>query len=380
VPERGSWFQAQSLMSGAAIASNSRKGAAMATYDPDRLFGLPIPIIQAPMAGVATPALAAAVSNAGGLGSIGMGLSTVSDARKAITETQSLTDRPFNVNLFCHQPPERDAAREAAWIQHLAPLFAEAGVEPPAALVESAPGFLQEEAMQDLILELRPPIVSFHFGLPPARYLAALREAGIRTLATATNPREAAIIEAAGVDAIVAQGIEAGGHRGMFDPGAEDERLSTAVLVRILARQTRLPIIAAGGIMDGAGIRAALDLGAAAAQLGTAFILCPESAANASYRANLKSARAEMTRLTPVLSGRPARGMVNRLIRHGEAPGSPLPAAYPLAYDATRKLTAAAVAQGNHEFTAQWAGQGAPLARELPAADLVTTLMAEFNA
>lgn len=352
----------------------------MATYDPDRLFGLPTPIIQAPMAGTATPALAAAVSNAGGLGSLGLGMSTVAQARQIITETQALTDRPINVNLFCHQPAERDAEREAAWIRHLAPLFAEVGAAPPAALNEIATSFLLDAAMQRLVLELRPAIVSFHFGLPPASYLTALREAGIRTLATATNPREAATIEAAGVDAIVAQGIEAGGHRGVFDPGAEDERLSTAVLVRLLTRQSRLPVIAAGGIMDGAGIRAALDLGAAGTQLGTAFILCPESAANASYRESLKSERAGVTRLTPVLSGRPARGMVNRLIRHAEAPGSPRPAAYPVAYDAVKQLNAAAMQHGNSELSAQWAGQGAPLARELPAATLVTTLMEEFRA
>lgn len=349
-------------------------------YDPGRLFGLPAPIIQAPMAGTATPALAAAVSNAGGLGSLGLGMSTVTQARQLITETQALTERPFNINLFCHQPAERDVAREAAWIRHLASLFAEVGAEPPVALNEIATSFVVDEDMQRLVLGLRPAIVSFHFGLPPADYLAALREASIRTLATATNPREAAIIEAAGVDAIVAQGIEAGGHRGMFDPEAEDERLSTAVLVRLLSRQSGLPIIAAGGIMDGADIRAALELGAAGAQLGTAFILCPESAANASYRASLKSERAEVTRLTPVLSGRPARGMVNRLIRHGEAPGGPRPAAYPVAYDVARQLNAAATQQGNAEFAAQWAGQGAPLARELPAATLVATLMEEYRA
>ena len=349
-------------------------------YDPGRLFDLSTPIIQAPMAGVATPALAAAVFNAGGLGSLGLGMSTVDQARQLITDTQALTDRPFNVNLFCHQPAARDAGREEAWIRHLAPLFAETGAKPPATLKEISTSFLVDEAMQRLVLELRPAFVSFHFGLPPAAYLADLREAGIRTLATATNAREAAVIEAARIDAIVAQGIEAGGHRGMFDPEAEDERLSTSVLVRLLARQSSLPIIAAGGIMDGAGMRAALDLGAAGVQLGTAFILCPESAANASYRANLKSERAEVTRLTPALSGRPARGMVNRLVRHGDAPGSPRPAAYPVAYDAARQLNAAAMQQGNAEFAAQWAGQGAPLARELPAATLVTTLMQELHA
>jgi nitronate monooxygenase len=352
----------------------------MAMYDPGRLFGLPTPIIQAPMAGVATPALAAAVSNAGGMGSLGLGMSTVAQAQQLISETRALTERPFNVNLFCHQPAERDAEREAAWIHHLAPLFAEVGADPPTALKEISTSFLIDEDMQRLILELHPAIVSFHFGLPPAGYLAALREAGIRTLATATNQREAAVIEAAGIDAIVAQGIEAGGHRGMFDPGAEDERLSTAVLVRLLTRQTSLPIVAAGGIMDGAGVRASLELGAVGVQMGTAFILCPESAASESYRANLKSERAEVTRLTSVLSGRPARGMVNQLIRHGEAPGNPRPAAYPVAYDAARQLNAAAMQQGNHEFAAQWAGQGAPLARELPAATLVATIMEEFRA
>ena len=230
-----------------------------------------------------------------------------------------------------------------------------------------------------MLLELRPAVVSFHFGLPLVDRLKALREAGIKTLATATNLHEAALIEQSGIDALVAQGIEAGGHRGMFDPSETDERLSTAVLVRLLARQTKLPIIATGGIMDGAGIKAALDLGAAATQLGTAFILCPESAANASYRENLKSSRAAVTRLTTALSGRPARGMVNRLIAHGEAAGSPVPAAYPVAYDAAKRLNAAAAKLRDHEFAAQWAGQGAPLARELPAAVLVQQLVQEWH-
>jgi nitronate monooxygenase len=198
-------------------------------------------------------------------------------------------------------------------------------------------------------------------------------------MATATNLREAALIEQAGVDAIVAQGIEAGGHRGMFEPEETDERLSTSVLVRLLVKQSRLPIVAAGGIMDGAGVKAALDLGAVAAQLGTAFILCPESSASAAYRANLKSERAQATRLTAVLSGRPARGMVNQLISHGEASGAPQPAAYPVAYDAAKQLHAAAAKAGNHEFAAHWAGQGAPLSREMPAAEMVQRLVGEMK-
>jgi nitronate monooxygenase len=342
-------------------------------------LGIEFPIIQAPMAGVSTPQLAAAVSNAGGLGSLGIGASTADQARKMIEETRSLTREPFNVNVFCHVPAERDAAREAAWLQYLAPLFAEAGIEPPAALNEIYTTFLRDDAVFDLLIEQRPAVVSFHFGLPSADRIKALRDAGITTLASATSLREAALIEQAGVDAIVAQGIEAGGHRGMFDPDAIDEQLSTAVLVRLLVQRAKLPVIAAGGIMDGQGIKAALDLGAAAAQLGTAFVLCPESAANAGYRANLKSARAAATRLTSVLSGRPARGMTNRLISFGESLGSPVPAAYPVAYDAAKQLSAAAAKLGNHEFAAQWAGQGAPLARELPAAQLVQTLVQEWQ-
>ncbi|MCD0503534.1 NAD(P)H-dependent flavin oxidoreductase [Bordetella petrii] len=342
-------------------------------------LGLRHPIIQAPMAGVSTPSLAAAVSNTGGLGSLGLGASTVAQARQAIEATQALTAKPFNVNVFCHAPARRDAAREAAWLAHLAPLYAEAGATPPTNLHEIYKSFVGDGEALELLLELRPAVASFHFGLPAASHLRALRQAGIYTMATATNLDEAYRIEQAGIDAIVAQGIEAGGHRGMFDPAAVDERLSTTVLVRLLARNTDLPVIAAGGIMDGQGIKAALDLGAAAAQLGTAFVLCPESSANDAYRANLKSERAATTLLTSVLSGRPARGMVNRLIAAGEAAGSPPPADYPVAYDAAKQLNAAAARHGNHEFAAQWAGQGAPLARELPAAGLMAALAGELS-
>lgn len=343
-------------------------------------LGVRHPIIQAPMAGVATPRLAAAVSEAGGLGSLGLGAGNAVQARQMIEETHALTAKPFNVNVFCHVPAQRDAHREAAWLAHLSPLFAEAAAPVPSSLDEIYKSFNDDEAMFRLLLELRPAVVSFHFGLPSSQHIAALHEAGIFTMATATNSQEARLIEQAGVGAIVAQGIEAGGHRGMFDVDARDERLSTAVLVRILVKQTRLPIIAAGGIMDGAGIRAALDLGAVAAQLGTAFILCPESSANAAYRENLKSERANATRLTASLSGRPARGIVNRLIMHGEAAGSPAAAAYPVAYDAAKQLHAAAAKAGNHEFAAHWAGQGAPLSREMPASELVETLVHEMGA
>ncbi|MEX2963384.1 NAD(P)H-dependent flavin oxidoreductase [Microbulbifer sp. TYP-18] len=337
------------------------------------------PIIQALMAGVATPALAAAVSNAGGLGSLGIGASSLPEARQMIEQTRALTARPFNVNVLCHQPALRDAKRETAWLEHLKPLFLECGVDLPASLDEIYRSFIDNDEAFEMLLETRPAVVSFHFGLPAAEWIDALRDAGIYTLATATSLEEAGQIQERGIDAIVAQGIEAGGHRGIFDPDSVDEQLSTSVLVRLLARNFDLPIIAAGGIMDGQGISAALKLGAAAAQLGTAFILCPESAANQGYRTDLKSERAAVTRLTSTLSGRPARGIRNRFIDHAELATAIKPIAYPVAYDAAKQLNAAAAKLGNHEFAAHWAGQGAPMARELPAAQLVATLVREMS-
>jgi nitronate monooxygenase len=350
------------------------------SYDPARLFGRPFPIIQAPMAGVATPALAAAVSNAGGLGSLGIGSTPVIQACAMIKETRALTDQPFNVNVFCHTPPERDTKRETAWVNYLSPLFSEFEIDPPITLVDPYKSFLVDENAFHMVLEQRPPIVSFHFGVPSEERLVAFREVGIKTMATATNVQEAKKIEQAGIDAIIAQGIEAGGHRGMFDPEASDEQLSTSVLVQLLTQRTKLPIIAAGGIMDGSGIKAALMLGASGVQMGTAFILCPESAVDTSYREALKSDKAHRTCLTTVLSGRPARAMLNRLISYGEAEGSPLPARYPLAYALTKQLNAIASQHGNREFSAQWAGQAAPLARELPAAMLIEMLVREISA
>jgi nitronate monooxygenase len=321
-------------------------------------LGVEFPIIQAPMAGVSTPALAAAVSNAGGLGSLGLGASTVAQSRAAIEATQALTGRPFGVNVFCHQPAQRDLELEARWIKHLSPLFAEFGVNSPAELAEIYKSFVGDTEATQMLLDTRPAVVSFHFGLPSTDQISALKNAGIKTMATATNLQEAEAISQAGIDAIIAQGVEAGGHRGIFDPQARDERLSTFVLTRILVHDFKLPIVAAGGVMDGHGIRAALDLGATAAQLGTAFILCPESAASSGYRANLKSEKAGATRLTPVLSGRPARGIVNRFIEYCEAAGSPLPVSYPIAYDIAKQLHAAAVKHSLEDFAAHWAGQG----------------------
>lgn len=342
------------------------------------LLNVQLPLIQAPMAGVSTPTLAAAVSNAGGLGSLGIGASSVDQARQMIRDTAALTARPFNVNVFCHQRAPHDPARDTNWLQVMGPLFREFGAEPPSALREIYRSFLDDAGMLQMLIEEKPAVVSFHFGLPPQSTITALKGACITLLCSVTSLAEARLAEQAGVDALVAQGYEAGGHRGVFDV-RQDARMGTLSLVRLLVARGTLPVIAAGGIMDGAGIHAALALGASAAQLGTAFILCPESAANAAYRTALKGPAAEHTEVTSVISGRPARGLVNRNFTLLDGRDVEI-AAYPYAYDANKQLNAAATAQGCHDFAAQWAGQAAPLARELPAAELVALLAAELLA
>jgi len=257
----------------------------------------------------------------------------------------------------------------------LAPEFARYGAEPPRALREIYTTFLDDPAMFEMILGERPKVVSFHFGLPTAASIAALHQAGIVLLATATNLDEARAVARAGVDAVVAQGFEAGGHRGVFDPDARDDQLGTVALTRLLARNLEIPVIAAGGIMDGEGVAASLLLGASAAQLGTAFVACPESKADAGYRAALLSDASRHTVMTRVVSGRPARCIANLMTAIGED-GLP---AYPIAYDAAKALHAAAMARGEAGFGAQWAGQGAPLARPLPAASLVAKLGSEMQ-
>lgn len=342
----------------------------------DRL-ALRLPIIQAPMAGVSTPLLAAAVSNTGALGSIAIGSMTPALARAAIDETRQRTARPFNVNVFCHEPPVRDAAAEAAWIATVAPLFATVGAQPPAQLQEPYPSFRENPEVLALLLELQPAVVSFHFGLPDAAAITALRAAGIVMLATVTSTSEARAAADAGVDAVVAQGSEAGGHRGCFDPSAPDALLSTLDLVRAVRTCVQLPVIAAGGIMDGAGVRAALDAGAVAAQLGTAFICCPESAASPEHRARLLDSDGSDVTMTAAFSGRPAQGLQNTFTRFVESAGNPTPCAYPVAYDLARTLASAAAARGVTGIAAMWAGRGAGGARVLPAAELTMQLARE---
>ena len=344
----------------------------------DRL-GLSLPIVQAPMAGTSTPALAAAVSNAGGLGSIGLGAAGTERGRAMIDAVRQQTERAFNVNVFCHQPARPEPAREAAWTARLQPEFARYGAEPPARLTEIYTSFLVDAAMQALLVEARPAVVSFHFGLPSAEIIAALKGAGCVLFASATSLDEGRAAEAAGCDAVVAQGWEAGGHRGVFDPDAPDDQLGTFALTRLLVRGLGVPVIAAGGIMDGAGVAAALTLGAVAAQLGTAFVGCAETDADQGYRTALASGANQHTTMTRAISGRPARSLANRFTALGQAEGAP-PPAYPIAYDAGKALNAAAKAEGEFGWGAQWAGQAAPLSRPMPAAELMTVLRAELAA
>lgn len=340
---------------------------------------LRLPIIQAPMAGVSTPQLAAAVSNEGALGSIGVGATNAPGAASMIDELRQLTGAAFNVNVFVHEAPQRDPVREATWLAALAPLFSAFTAKPPPALATIYQSFADDDDMLRLLIDRAPPVVSFHFGLPDEAKVKALKQAGCALISTATNPREAAEAKKAGMDAVVAQGFEAGGHRGVFHPDEDDACLGTMALTRLLVTCSGLPVIAAGGIMDGQGVRAALDLGAVAAQLGTAFILCPESAADEAYRSAIRSDAAQHTIMTTAISGRPARCLRNGFTVWGKAAPANVPD-YPVAYDAGKALNAAARGAGDTGFGAQWAGQGAPLSRALGAADLVKELGREMGA
>jgi nitronate monooxygenase len=337
-----------------------------------------VPIIQAPMAGVSSPAMAAAVSDSGGLGSLGVGAMNANQAREAIRQFRAMSSGPLNINVFVHRPAHADARKEAAWLQRLAPEFERAGAKPPAALREIYTSFLADDDMLTMLLEEKPQVVSFHFGVPRADQIAALHRAGIALLASATTVHEAQLLEAAGVDAIVAQGYEAGGHRGIFDPDGEDSRIGTFALTRVLVRTLKLPVIAAGGIMDGAGIAAALKLGAAGAQLGTAFVGTDESLADSGFRALLFSDAAHRTTMTRVISGRPARSLANAFTQWGaNVPDDAVPE-YPITYDAGKALNAAGKAAGQPGYGAHWAGQGAPLARAMSARALMKVLEKEL--
>ena len=339
-------------------------------------LGIKHPILLAPMAGVSTPELAAEVSNQGGLGSLGLGASSIESARKQILDTQALTDLPFQVNFFCHESVESNTASQQVWIDYIRPAFEKFNSSAPSVLKCIYPSFKDNDDFLNLVLETKPQAVSFHFGIPHLHQITKLKEAGILTLVSATNLTEAHAIEAAGIDIIIAQGIEAGGHRGIFNP-TFDAAIATADLVRLITQNCTLPVIAAGGIMQGEHIKDMLNLGASAVQLGTAFVQCKTSSANPAYRQALLSQ--PITQVTASISGRPARGIINHWQTDIDLPERPETAPYPYAYDLAKQLNALAVKNGDVGYGAFWAGSHVAQIRELEARDLMNQLVLEMN-
>jgi nitronate monooxygenase len=331
-----------------------------------------LPLIQAPMAGVQGSALAAAVARAGGIGSLPCALLSPDAIRDEIAAITAQTDRPYNLNFFCHAAPAEDAARERRWRELLAPYYRECGIDPD--VVTPNPVRRPFDAEAAAVIEAcRPPVVSFHFGLPTPDLVARVRATGARILSSATTVDEAVWLERHGVDAIIAQGSEAGGHRGMFLGNDVSTQVGTLALVPQIVRAVRVPVIAAGGIADARGVAAAIALGAVAVQVGTAFLLCPEATTSPVHRAALASDSARETALTNVFTGRPARAIVNRLMRE-LGPMTPAAPAFPLAATAVLPLRHHAEPRGSGEFSALWCGQNASGAQPVPAGDLVRTL------
>ena len=336
------------------------------------LFGIELPLIQAPMAGVQGSAMAVAVSNAGGLGSLPCAMLTLDVLRGELQAITTQTTRPYNLNFFCHVPPAPDAARDATWRAALAPYYAEFGIDPTSVLAGGGRAPFSAEAA-DLLEGFKPPVVSVHFGLPAPELLARVKGWGAKVLASATTVEEARWLEAHGADAVIAQGLEAGGHRGIFLSDDLTTQIGTMALLPQILRAVKLPVIAAGGIADARGVAAALALGAAGVQVGTSYLLCPEATTTPLHRAALASPRAEHTVLTNLITGRPARGMRNRLLDQ-LGPLSDAPPAFPLATAALAPLKAAAEKLGRDDFSTLWAGQNATGCREISAAALTLAL------
>ncbi len=337
-----------------------------------RLFGIELPIIQAPMAGSQGSALAIAVSNAGGLGSLACAALTPAAMRAELTAITAATTNPYNVNFFCHHQPQPDPAREADWRTLLAPYYAELGID--ASSIAAAPARVPfNDDAADVLEEFRPPVVSFHFGLPPKALLARAKRWGAKILSTATTLEEARYLEANGVDAVIAQGFEAGGHRGLFLSCDINTQVGTLALTWQMTKAVNVPVIAAGGIADAMGVTAAKVLGAAGAQIGTAYLLCPEATTSAVHRAALKTDAARLTALTNLFTGRPARSIVNRLMRE-IGPMNAVAPEFPLAAGAILPLRTKAEGEGRPDFSPLWAGQNVFACREVPAAVLTREL------
>lgn len=336
------------------------------------LLGIELPILQAPMAGSTGSAMAIAVSNAGGLGSLPCATLSLEQIRAELQAFKQASNGPLNVNFFCHQPPPADPARDAAWKQALKPYYDELGADydAPTPVSNRAPF---DDASCQLIEAFKPAVVSFHFGLPEASLLARVKASGAKVLSSATTVDEAIWLEQHGCDAIIAMGYEAGGHRGMFLSTDLNTQVGTLALVPQVVDAVKVPVIAAGGIGDHRGIVAALALGASAVQLGTAYLLCPEAKVSAAHRQALSTAKDSDTALTNLFTGRPARGITTRIMRE-LGPMSALAPRFPLAGGALMPLRAISEPAGNSDFSNLWAGQAARLARALPAAELTRNL------
>ncbi len=340
--------------------------------DIEKLFGIELPIIQAPMAGVQGSALAIAVSGAGGLGSLPCAMLSADAMRAELEAINAAVDKPYNVNFFCHRSPEFDAGLEHAWRQALAPYYAEYGIDPTAIAAGPRRDPFDHAALE-LIAEFEPPVVSFHFGLPGEELLDGVRALGAKIISSATTVDEARWLAERGVDAIIAQGAEAGGHRGMFLTDDITTQAGTFALLPQVVDAVDVPVIAAGGIADADGVAAALRLGASAVQIGTAYLLCDETETSAVHRAALKDPAARHTALTNRFSGRPARSIVNRVLRDLGPIGDEVPP-FPLAASAIAPLRSAAEAAGKGDFSPLWSGQNASGCREIPAAELTRAL------
>ncbi|MDO4223716.1 MAG: nitronate monooxygenase [Acinetobacter sp.] len=342
------------------------------------LLNIQHPILLSPMAGVTTPQLAAEVSQAGGLGALGLGASNIASCQQQIAATQALTARPFQVNFFCHQPEIANEAQQQAWIDYIRPHFERLNATPPQQLQCIYPSFVEHDDFLDVVIASGVKIVSFHFGIPTTSQLARLKQAKIISMATATNVHEAQCIQAAGVDVIIAQGVEAGGHRGSFHAHSESGLTTQDVLQQLLRANINLPIVAAGGIATAQDIQHFLTLGASAVQMGTRFIPCPSSNASTAYRHALQQAQA--TQLTSLISGRNARGIVNQW--HGlDTAHRPQVAAYPYAYDLAKQLHAHAEQHGSQQYAPFWAGTAIHRGglSSMPAGQLVQQLVDELQ-
>jgi nitronate monooxygenase len=342
------------------------------------LFGIELPIVLAPMAGPGWSELAIAVAKAGGLGSIPCALMTVDQVRAELAKFRAATDAPVNLNFFSHAAPAYDEAREMAWRERLRPYYLELGLDPAGPIPASnrAPF---DAALCTVVEEFRPQVVSFHFGLPEQSLVDRVKATGAKVISSATTVREAIWLEKQGCDAIIAQGFEAGGHRGIFLGDRAEQQVGTMALVPQMVDAVKVPVIAAGGIGDGRGIVAALALGASAAQIGTAFLFTPEARVPPVHRAALKAAWDDDTTLTRVFTGRPARGIVNRVMRE-VGPMSDLPPAFPLSGGALAPLRAKSEPSGSGDFMSLWSGQAMRLGREMPAEALTRTLADEAQA